>query len=89
MSNNKENGLEVELARIRIHTTVENILITQHAHQEMVEENITFEQVLEAITSGKILENYPLHRRGACCLLHGITKMVALCTLFVRPKHLY
>ena len=40
----------------------------------MVEEDITFDEVLEAIAAGQILENYPEHRRGACCLLSGLTQ---------------
>lgn len=47
--------------------------ITQHAHQEMVEENISLVEVLEAMSTGVILEDYPQHRRGACCLLSGET----------------
>ena len=47
--------------------------ITQHAAVEMDEEDILLEDVLEAIASGQILENYPAHRRGACCLLGGTT----------------
>jgi hypothetical protein len=37
-----------------------------------------------AIATGQILENDPLHRRGACCLLHGHTRngraLHAVCT---------
>lgn len=66
--------LEVVLKRIRAQADVENIRVTQHAQQEMVEENIVLNEVLEAIAAGQILENYPEHRRGACCLLNGLTK---------------
>jgi hypothetical protein len=62
------------LKRIQELAKIENVRITQHAHQEMIEENITYEEVLETIMDGKILENYPEHRRGACCLLNGRTK---------------
>lgn len=47
--------------------------VTQHAQQEMAEEDILLDQALEAIRSGKILENYPDHRRGPCCLVFGYT----------------
>lgn len=47
--------------------------ITQHAQQEMVEENITLAELVEAIATGTILEDYPQHRRGPCCLLSGET----------------
>lgn len=66
--------LEAILERIRVQAEAEAIRITQHAHQEMVEENITLEEVLEAVSTEQILENYPKHRRGACCLLHGVTR---------------
>jgi len=66
--------LKTVLHRIRAQASAENLHITQHGYQEMVEEDITLDEVLDAITSGKILENYPEHRRGACCLLNGLTR---------------
>jgi hypothetical protein len=65
---------EAVLKRIHAQANVENIRITQHAQQEMAEENITLDEVLEAIATGQVLENYPEHRRGACCLLNGLTQ---------------
>ena len=67
-------NLEAVLAEIRAQANAENIRVTQHAQQEMAEEDITLNQVLEAIATGQILENYPEHRRGACCLLYGLTR---------------
>lgn len=67
-------NLEAALEQIRTQADVENIRITQHAQQEMAEENITLDEVLEAIATGQILGNYPEHRRGACCLLNGAAK---------------
>jgi len=61
------------LERIQSQAKAKNIRVTQHAHQEMVEEDISLDEILEAIYRGQILENYPKHRRGACCLLYGIT----------------
>lgn len=66
--------LDVVLKRIRTLADTGNIRITQHAQQEMVEEEILLDDLLEAINVGHILENYPEHRRGACCLVSGITK---------------
>lgn len=66
--------LEAVLKRIRAQAEADNVRITQHAQQEMVEEEITLDEILEAITTGQILENYPEHRRGACCLLNGFTQ---------------
>ena len=64
-------NLEAILEQLRVQATAENIRITQHAQQEMVEEDITLDEVLQAIVTGQIVENYPEHRRGACCLLTG------------------
>jgi hypothetical protein len=66
-------NLEALLDRIRTQAEEENVRITQHAQQEMVEEDITLDEVLEAIATGEILENYPEHRRGSCCLVNGLT----------------
>jgi hypothetical protein len=30
--------------------------------------------VQDVIATGEIIENYPEHQRGPCCLLNGITK---------------
>lgn len=72
------------LELIRTQVKAENIRITQHAQKEMVEENITLDEVLEVIGTGQILEDYPQHRRGACCLINGITQngrpMHVVCT---------
>ncbi len=65
--------LEAALERVHAQACFENVRITEHAHQEMVEESITFDEILEAVDTGQILENYPKHRRGACCLLNGLT----------------
>lgn len=53
------NDLDTILARIRAQANAENIRITQHAQQEMVEENVTLNDVLETITTGQILEKLP------------------------------
>ena len=62
------------LEQVRAQAAAETIRITQHAQQEMVEEDITLDEVLQAIATGQIVENYPEHRRGACCLLSGLTQ---------------
>ena len=67
-------NLKTVLEQIRAQADIENTRITQHAQQEMTEENITLDEVLEAIDIGRVLENYPEHRRGACCLINGVTK---------------
>ncbi|MCF7810084.1 DUF4258 domain-containing protein [bacterium] len=68
------NDLDVILERIVAQANMENIRITHHAQQEMDEEDIRLDEVLEAISNGRILENYSEHLRGACCLVNGSTK---------------
>ncbi len=46
-------GLIQTLARTK------SLRVTQHAQQEMVEEDIALDDVLQAIQLGQILENYP------------------------------
>jgi len=65
--------LEAVLERVHAQARFENVRITEHAHQEMVEESITLDEILEAVDTGQILENYPEHHRGACCVLNGLT----------------
>lgn len=47
--------------------------MTQHAQQEMAEEDILLGDLLEALQRVQVLEHYPEHRRGACCLVWGYT----------------
>lgn len=65
---------ETVLERIRAQAATENIRVTQHAQQRMIEEDISLDEVLEAVAMGQVLENYPQHRRGACCLINGLTR---------------
>jgi Domain of unknown function (DUF4258) len=63
---------EALLSRIQALAAMEAVRITRHAHQEMLEENIRLDDVLHAISNGRILEDYPDHRSGTCCLRHGL-----------------
>lgn len=81
MSNADGAETNAILRQMRYLAVEERIRVTQHAQREMVEEDIAFDEILEAISSGGILENYPEHRRGACCLLCGRT-------LKGRPRHI-
>jgi len=65
--------LENLLAGIRSLAAAEALRVTPHAQQEMVKEETTVDEVLQAIQHGEILENYPDHRRGACCRVDGFT----------------
>lgn len=73
--------LEGLLAQVRAQAQAENIRLTVHAHQEMVEKDFTLDDILAALASGQMLENYPEHRRGACCLIGGTSQQG-------RPLHI-
>ena len=73
MSDQDTEALSVILERIKAQAEAENLRVTQHAQQEMTEDSFSLDDVLEAIATSVILENYPMHRRGACCLLYGRT----------------
>lgn len=62
------------LERIQMQAKARNVSFTLHADQEKFEEIIDTEGILDAISGGQILENYPKHRRGPCCLLYGLTR---------------
>lgn len=68
-----EKDLNNILQNIKNHARKENIRITQHGQQEMAEEGINLDDLLEAVSTAEIVENYPEHQRGACCLINGVT----------------
>ena len=51
-------------ARLRQQAEADAIRITVHCHQEMVEEDISFDEVREVLLNAAILENYSEHTRG-------------------------
>ena len=60
-------------ARLREQARAHNVRVTIHGHQEMVEEDIPYEAVREVLLDCRIIENYPDHQRGPCCLACGRT----------------
>ncbi|MBI3894549.1 MAG: DUF4258 domain-containing protein [Acidobacteria bacterium] len=68
------NDAATALHQIRLQASKELFRVTQHAHAEMVAEGIGLDDVLQAIRNAEILEDYPQHRRGPCCLLNGVTE---------------
>ncbi len=61
------------LAKMQEQAKQKALRVTQHAQEEMDAEDITLSDVREAIARGQILEDYPEHLRGACCLIYGQT----------------
>lgn len=73
MSEGGTGSLHDLLVKVQAQARGGNLRVTQHAQQEMAEENIVLDDVLETISRGHILEDYAQHRRGSCCLLNGFT----------------
>jgi len=69
---NKEN-FDTIVDRLRRQAEAEYLRITTHAHQEMVEEDVSLADVIMVLRRATVLENYPEHKRGACCLVLGQT----------------
>ena len=58
-------------ARLRHQAERDAVRVTVHAHQEMQEDDYSIDDVLCALKNASVLENYPDHKRGACCLVCG------------------
>jgi hypothetical protein len=65
------NADDESLAGIRAKAAANSLRVTQHAQQEMVEDAFLLDDVLHALTNATMIEDYPDHRRGACCLVSG------------------
>jgi hypothetical protein len=73
MSDVNKGDFDTIADRLRRQAEVESLRITTHAHQEMVEEGISLEDLITVLRRASLLENYPDHKRGACCLVLGQT----------------
>ncbi len=62
-------------SRLRQQGDSDAIRVTEHAHQEMVEERITIQDVYDVLHDAVVVENYPSHKRGPCCLVCGKTAL--------------
>jgi len=57
--------------RLRDQASADEIRVTVHGHQQMVAEGIPYEAVREVLRACQVIENYPDHQRGPCCLVCG------------------
>ena len=73
MAEDEQQAAVTAVARVRAQVASGTFRVTQHAQQEMFAEAITMDEVVAAIGTSDPLEDYPDHRRGACCLLSGQT----------------
>ena len=49
--------------------------LTDHALEEMLEDSVSSLDLLHSISQSTLLENYPDHKRGPCCLIFGRTAL--------------
>ena len=73
MGESADAEIRALLERIQFQAAAERLRVTQHATEKMARERIELDEVLEAIRDAEIVEHYPEHRRGPCCLLSGST----------------
>ena len=59
--------------RLREQASADAIRVTVHGHQEMVAEDIAYGDVRDILLDCQVIENYPDHQRGPCCLVCGRT----------------
>ena len=64
----------IDIAWIRDRMTASEFYFSRHGDQERQNENLTLDDVQEAIVRGRILEQYPDSGRGESCLLAGFTQ---------------
>ena len=59
---------------LREQAQADALKVTAHAHQEMAEDDVSLDDVRSVLGDAVLLENYPEHRRGSCCLACGRAK---------------
>lgn len=64
----------MEIAGIRAQVRSGDYNFTFHAIQQMAKRVILRYEVEEAVFAGEIIEEYPGHRYGPCCLIYGCTR---------------
>jgi hypothetical protein len=67
------NHIDRTAVEKRIHSQASGrtVKFTLHAHQEMLEEDVSSAELLSCLVSCELIETYPDHKRGACCLVCG------------------
>jgi len=49
-------------------------VLSEHADNERMNDNLMISEIEESITNGSVLESYPDDKRGSSCLVVGFTK---------------
>jgi hypothetical protein len=63
--------LQTGIEEIRDKVSRQSFLLTAHADEEAREEDITVQEIRQALMAGEIIEDYLHHRRGPCCLVYS------------------
>ena len=61
--------------------------LTLHAAREALSERISLDDIRQALLAGQVLEDYPDHPRGPCCLIYGTTRAGRNLHLVVTTEH--
>ena len=64
----------MSLEHIREAVRTRGVDLSLHAHQEALDEGISASDIAQALLNGIIIEDYPTHERGPCCLVYGQTE---------------
>ncbi len=62
------------IERIKILAKTGAIRLSEHAIGELAADGFSMDDLLAAIDTGALIEDYPDDRRGASCLIHGRAK---------------
>lgn len=61
---------EIE-AKINQHAKSRTVKLTIHAQMEMKNDDVSVSELLTVLQNSTVIENYPDHQRGECCLICG------------------
>ncbi|MCK9425577.1 MAG: DUF4258 domain-containing protein [Ignavibacteriaceae bacterium] len=64
----------LEITWIKTKVMENDYFISKHADDERQNDNLTIQEIEEAISNGIVIENYENSGRGESCLLAGFTK---------------
>jgi len=78
--------VRLDIDFIRTQARLGQFILTSHAHEERQEEAIEVQDIKEALSNGKVLEDYPDDPRGHSCLVPGYAKGRPIHVLCGRDK---
>jgi len=67
----RKGNPDLDIDKIRDHIAKREFKITDHAFEEMKADNLSFCDIINVITSGAIIENYPAAYPLPACLING------------------